>query len=232
MYSRIRAVTALSAAAVGLSIVGAASASVVNYDLHNHPDVGEGPPGYGLRLDELYNATGSHDVFTFDFDDQASKVGMRVDEEAGTIRITGVVFGGRDIGSGYANDQYRGLYTIDMLYQIGVEQVAGDDDLQVDTADFANWGTILTPLGDAVPLTDFRGDNGFSLRIGDENNDLGHRGYAGISGWGWINHGEDAGLHVASSDWLFTAVESSVPAPGAAALGLMGFGLMARRRRA
>jgi hypothetical protein len=33
-------------------------------------------PGYGFRLDELYEATNEHDVFTFDFDHAASNMTM------------------------------------------------------------------------------------------------------------------------------------------------------------
>jgi len=30
------------------------------------------------------------------------------------------------------------------------------------------------------------GGNPFSLRLGDEDDDLGHRDFPGISGWGWL----------------------------------------------
>lgn len=224
---------ALATAVVGLSsLLSTAQATVVHYDLHNHPDGSASTPSYGLRLDELYDATSGHDIYTFDFDAPLSVMRMDVDLAGGTIRIFGVSVGGRDIGSSYADDQFHALYSIDMLYQIGVEQVAGDDDIHVDAANYSNWGTIL-PVGspnNAIPLTDFRGDFGYSLRIGDEADDAGHRGYEGISGWGWLNHGSDPSHHTDSSDWLFTA-ERSVPTPGAAALAALGMGMLGLTRK-
>jgi hypothetical protein len=62
--------------------------------------------------------------------------------------------------------------------------------------------------------------------------DLGHRGFNGISGWGWLSYVADDGTvlpHVYAADWLFTA--ELIPAPGAIALMGMGGLLAARRRR-
>ena len=192
------------------------------YQLHNHPDGNAQPPQYGLRLDELYNATSGHDIYTFDFSALASNVQMTV--TATTIRIYGQAYGGRDVGGSYAADIDAGVYSFDFLYSFGVQPVPGDDDVYV-LADGQNSGWISTPRGDVISLVD-KSDGNYSFRLGDENNDAGHRGFSGISGWGWLTHGTRA--HVDSSDWLFTA--ELVPAPSA--MGLLALaGVAAGRRR-
>jgi len=217
-----------------------ASAAAINfgatYQLHNHPDGSLNPPPYGLRLDNLYDAPNdSNDRFTFDFDDAASDMRMTISGDGSTIRIFGVVLGGRDIGNMYAADQYLGLYEVDYTYSFGVGMVPGDDDLEV-TVDTGNGGT-LTPLAviDGGPSVGggpfalgatFAGGNVF--RLGDENNDNGHRGFAGISGWGWITvDGERQGG--GADDWIFTA--ELIPEPATMGLLLMGAPLVLRRRR-
>ena len=205
---------------------GAAILPMGMYDLANHPDGGIAAPYYGLRLDELYDATGSHDRFTFDFDHNDSNMQMEI--TATSIRIFGTSFGGRDIGSEYAADSYLGVYSIDFTYDIGVGMAPGDDDMLVDGPNNANTGTIMTPLGDTIALEDERGNHGYSFRLGDKDDDNGHRGFDGISGWGWLNHSDEP--HVYASDWLFTAVPSQVPTPAAATALLAGLGLTSRRR--
>lgn len=221
---------AIAAGAIGaLCFTGSAvgAVSVGSYSLSNHPDGNALPPAYGLRLDELYDHTSGHDIFTFDFEHAQSSMVMHVTPSA--IYIQGVAWGGRDTGTGYANDAYQGLYTIDFTYNIGVMAVAGDDDIHVNGPNQANMGSILTPIGDNIPLWDERGNFGYSFRIGNENDDLGHRGFSGSSGWGWLNH-HSAENHIAAGDWLFTFSEP-IPAPGAAALLLTGMGVSAGRRR-
>lgn len=211
-------------------LAGAAQGAMIvpgTYELSNHPDGSSNPPPYGLRLDELYNETSGHDIFTFDFDHPSSSVFM--DVTATTIHIYGSARGGRDIGAAHAMDSYLGMYTFDFVFSTGVQSVPGDDDVWVDTANYANTGTIMTPLGDTIDMHDYRGSNPFSFRLGDEDNDAGHRGFAGISGWGWINHGPDKTVHFPASDWLFTA--TLVPTPGAGAMALVGGAMMMRRRR-
>lgn len=214
--------------------VGSAQAAFLpdgEYYLENHVETLEAPPEYGLRLDELYNVTFDHDIFTFDFDDARSD--MRIDVSGTTIRIFGTVWGGRDVGGAYAADAYQGLYTIDFLYNVGVSTVPGDDDRWVTGADYANAGTITTPLSDVFLLGDKNSMDAvpYSFRLGDEDSDLGHRGETGISGWGWVSHGlQQPFTHIGYSDWLFV-VGDRVPAPGSAALvGLAGLVAMRRKR--
>lgn len=215
-----------------LSASASATISTGLYQLHNHPDGSARPPLYGLRLDELYDVTGDHDIFTFDFDHASSSMWMSY--TGTTIHIWGLAWGGRDTGGTYAADGYQGIYTIDFLYDLGVQLEPGDDDVIVDPPSGSyNYGTMLTPLGDIVSLRDghYSGPQR-DFRFGDEDNDLGHRGHAGLSGWGWMFHalpGHSYYPYVENSDWLFTA--TLVPTPGALALVGMGGVLMTRRRR-
>jgi|GEM_PF-4891332 len=179
---------------------------VTRYRLANHPDGDHQPPPYGMRLDELFDVTPGHDVFSFDFEHPASAMWM--DLAPDEIHIFGRAYGGLDIGAGY-DPAYQGVAQIDLWYTMGVGLVPVDDDSIVDTANNVNAGSIRVSFGPtpgaAIPLVDERGNYGYSFRFGDEDDDNGHRGFAGLSGWGWVNH---SGLpHVAAGDWLFTAVE-------------------------
>ncbi len=216
------------------SIASAATIAPGTYQLHNHPDGDVNPPPYGMRLDELYDVSPGNDVFTLNFDHAMSNVTLVYDDNAGTIAISGVAYGGRDTGANYANDSYLGLYQLDFLYNVGVGLVGGDDDLIVIAgANKQNFGSI-TPLDAGHPdfnnpttLFDVR-DGTYSFRFGDENNDLGHRGFAGISGWGWVGFDNEAHPG-AADDFLFTA--ELIPEPASVSLMLVGLGAMIARRR-
>jgi len=226
------------------AFAGEAQAALIQegfYNLHNHPVTAEGPPDYGLRLDELFDATPNHDIFTFDFDHPDSNMQMEI-SLAGPpvlrgqlpsgifIHIFGQAQGGRDIGTVHAPDQFLGLYNIDFTYFIGVEQKSNDDDLWVVAPTASNFGTITPPAsagGQTIPLWD-KSDGTNTFRLGDEDSDQGHRGFQGISGWGWLNHGS-VDVHVPSSDWLFTA--APVPTPGTMALLGLGAVVFWTRRR-
>lgn len=208
-----------------VSFASAATIDAGLYQLGNHPDGNAVPPPYGMRLDELVDVTGGHDIFTFDFEHASSNMSLVYDNVGDTITISGTSYGGRDIGGAYAADAYQGVYTVSFLYDVSVSQVPGDDDIQV-TANQQNFGTITLPDGTTVKdLSDiFMG--GYSFRLGDEDDDLGHRGFPGISGWGWM---DVDGVHVANMDWLFTA--TYIPEPATAMMLLIGGSLVAARRR-
>jgi hypothetical protein len=209
-----------------------------NYLLHNHPDGSDRPPLYGLRLDGL-DGDASHD-FTFDFDyvSQAfsSQMLLTLDEvSSGVYEITiqGSVWGGQDVGSGYANNAYLGQYDVYFKYTMNGQDAPGDDDVIVNPADPANAGTITDPSGVVHFLGDKQGADGYSFRFGDEDNDAGHRGFNGISGWGWLMHGLTPGdeQNIPYSDWLFTAEKTNIPSPGSIGLSACALGLVATRRR-
>ncbi|MFT3686270.1 MAG: MYXO-CTERM sorting domain-containing protein [Phycisphaerales bacterium] len=229
----------IAAAAIALPAVAFATPITLGtYQLHNHPDGGERPPLYGLRLDEMINVSGGDDIFTFNFDHAGSN--MRMDVTINTIHIYGTAWGGRDTGNNadYANDGYRGFYTIDFTYSYGVAAVPGDDDIYVNPGTHYNYGSITTPAttpnggSRVINLRDGHYGNGQpDFRLGDEDNDQGHRGFHGISGWGWMFFNNGNGwTNTTYDDWLFTA--TLMPTPGTAALaGLGGLAAMRRRRR-
>ena len=197
-----------------------------SYGLRDHPDGTQGPPTYGLRLDELINVTAGHDVFTFSFDH--AEADMRLDiTEVGLdefeLRIHGTAFGGLVQGGEY-DAIFSGVVDIDFVYMIA-HPVGGDDDFIVTTPNFMNTG-MITFNGRTIDLFDRANSDGYTFRLGDESDGLGHRGFEGISGWGWLDHGT-AGTHVYSSDWLFTVV----PTPGSVALLSMAFAIFARVKR-
>ena len=178
------------------------------FQLHNHPGNDLAPPGYGLRLDELF---GGLNGLTFDFDHNDSDVQMTI--SGSTVTIEGEVYGGQDAGGAY-DPATEGLWDLYFEYTAVVSSVPGDDDLYVDDSDSeTSFGTISPQYnsawftaGDIFDLGD-KSDGSYSFRLGDEDNDLGYNGYPGISGWGWLKHGQNGNLnHVPISDWIFTAV--------------------------
>ncbi len=204
------------------------------YKLGNHPDGNAAPPFYGLRLDKLYDVAGdSNDLFTFDFDNAQST--MFLDYDGTDIRIHGVAFGGLDTGSVHDPDN-SGLWDIDFTYK-DVSGAPGDDDLIAGggphtgtiTALFNSVGGPISS-GDEFDLTEKTNGAGLAFRFGDEDDDNGHRGFDGLSGWGWLKVDGD---HTPSQDWLFTATKLPVPEPGTyLMLGTMlMLGAYAGRRR-
>lgn len=230
-----RTIAALFAALMILTVSSLAPADAILpglYTLHNHPDGAISPPPYGLRLDNLYNVDLSNpDRFTFDFDHPSSSMYLVYNDVTQKITIDGVSHGGRDVGNAYANDSYLGLYTIHFEYDMNVGVVPGDDDLWSNAPSHSNFGSIMTPLGDTIILSDVA-SGGMTFRFGDENNDNGHRGFDGLSGWGWLAM-NGARTSEGSDDWLFTATHLRVPEPATMiflASGLVGC-LSSRRRK-
>lgn len=197
------------------------------YQLHNHPDGASNPPPYGMRIDGL---DGSADAFTLDFDHPDSD--MLLVYTGTEIIISGVAYGGRDTGAAYAADAYLGLYEVEFVYNVGVGLVPGDDDLYVNAATGSNHGSIKLPGGTIKDLSDKSGGPSVgTFRFGDEDNDAGHRGFSGISGWGWymIDGQSMTGQY---RDFLFTAEYIGLPTPGTALalIGPMALGVTRRRR--
>ncbi len=237
-------------ATVGAVLVGVASLGIAseagavgitggNYTLDNHPDGAASSPFYGLRLDGLLSGN-SKDIYTFNFTEGGASVGLNYDVTSNTINISGTAYGGLDQGDSYDSPE---LFSIDFTYH-NVQQVAGDDDVWVDGRNAgSSTGTITRQTsGDVYNLADFSGANAYSFRLGDGDNNQGHRGHQGISGWGWLNHAPaplDPSLspHLYSSDWLFTAQPKAPAVPespltaGALALLVGGVVVLKRKQR-
>ncbi len=208
-------VTCMGVAPSALAITEA-GATVQLYNLHNHPDGNAAAPFYGLRLDDLLG----HGIYTFDFDDVDNGAAMFLETDGTSfLRIHGHAYGGLDTGSEYENPT---LWAIDFTYTtIGSLDDGGVADLTGDS------GTGTIQSGDnTFYLTSYPGSFSNAFFFGDEDGS-GHRGFAGLSGWGWLTYSDnpnDDNPYVAASDFLFTATPVPVPAAvwllGSALLGL------------
>ena len=80
MYSRILSPAAIGTALLAGTMLLASNAAQAlpsgTYVLGSHPDGGEAPPTYGLRLDHLF---GGSEVYTFDFSHASSAMFMDYD---------------------------------------------------------------------------------------------------------------------------------------------------------
>ena len=211
------------------------------YDLGNHPDGNARDPEYGARIDNLYDSIGV-DVGIFTFDFECTDCAMSMIYDGNSITISGTAFGGEPDGDGgYLNNGYDGLYSFNNVTYSMVVPLENDGSGLQDIGIMGTTGGpigTLTFLGDGVDdlpsltmweLMDKNDpDRGFpnSFRVGDEDNDAGHRGFDGISGWGWFLVRADGTRDFVDADgaqdWLFTADRVPVPAPGSAALFLLG----------
>ena len=224
-----RKITVTGGACAAALICGSTHGALIQqgfYQLHDHPDANQDPPPYGIRWDGL---DGSNNVFTMSFDHPNSDMIMFYD--GSNIVISGEAWGGRDVGGAYANDAYLGLYEVNFVFSIGVGLVPGDDDVYVNAATGSNSGTIKLPNGSTKDIYDKNGGPTVgTFRLGDENNDLGHRGFAGTSGWGWFEIDGEENM-ARTRDFLFTAEFIGIPAPATALVLAPGLALAGRRRR-
>jgi hypothetical protein len=187
--------------------------------LENHPDGNIAPPPYGFRADGL-DGDLDHE-FTYDFSHAVSNMTLFYDAGAGTIDISGVTFGGEDIGGAYAGG--GSLWALNFSFS-GVVDLG--DTLEVAPGG-GNVGTLENLVTHEVfALEDYAGSHSYTFRCEEE-----HRG-VGPACSGWANHSGASG-HVKSTDWLFVV---ATPIPEPSSVTLFGFGALAvgasLRRRA
>ena len=102
--------------------------------------------------------------------------------DGSSIHIFGFAFGGIDRGL-YYDILASGIAWIDFTYDVGVGTAPGDDDLLVTGPNGANGGVVDFLFGPSFSFFDYAGNNGFTFRFGDEDDDLGHGSHDGLSGW-------------------------------------------------
>jgi hypothetical protein len=247
----------LAAGFLGITFLSAGSALATPpilfetglYDLGNHPDGNAAEPTYGARIDNLYPNSAP---FTFDF--ECDDCGMSMNYDGSSIHIFGTAFGGQHDGvGGRLDNDFDGLYGFNVTYggaavvenggtgdDSGLQDIGrpGETGGQIGSLEF-----LSTTGGDAFPsaslwdLMDKKGGHVNSLRVGNEDNDLGHRDSVGISGWGWLKVREtdsrkDFEDADGAQDFLFIGRRRSneTPEPGSTALLLLGLAAIAARR--
>ncbi|MEM9065291.1 MAG: hypothetical protein AAGB51_07355 [Planctomycetota bacterium] len=231
--------TRVAAGALLLAVAGsAANAEIIrSFALFNHPDGAVNPSAYGLRLDNFPTSNpgaDSKNSVTFSFQNGGdSNVRLDIiDQMDGSfdLRISGTIWG--NSANGGAN---LGMYSLDVTYE--------DVNVESDGWTVTGAGESMFPIGgltaadataeavagtDEIALQAKSRSNGLFFSFRDEP----HRGNDGWNGFGWVLSTESSG----TQDFLFRAVEvpppsTLIPTPTAAALGMVGLGLVSNRRR-
>ena len=164
---------------------------------------------------------------------------------SGTARIHGTAQGGHKAGNALDElDGFFGLYEFDYTYS-NVVPVPGDAGGFQDIWQVAASGDPIGTLSFSALELEWelraKSNGTFAFRFGDENDGNGHRGFDGLSGWGWLQF-RLTGPSIATTqfqprtgaqDGLFTGHRRDVPVPSTTflfALGLAALGIRRRRR--
>jgi hypothetical protein len=124
------------------------------YEIHSQSGRQLAPPDYGLRIDNLFGpGSGS---YTFGFDLPGTGGSLCYDAAGGTVTISGVGFGGKDVGPGW-DPSMISYVTLDFVYS-GV--YCSGNKLIAPSSGLA-FGTLLWQAsGDVVPLYGQANTNG------------------------------------------------------------------------
>ncbi len=216
---------------------GASAGSVKTFKLFDHPDGANNPPPYGIRLDGIF---GDSQTTTFSFD-TTEGVEMRVTEFGnGTIviNISGVVFGGHDIGSNY-DLAHAGTGKYELNYTYAFNVVAEGTGYRVDPQHQDNGGTF-----NAIDINGDEANYQFNIfeepatgnpfKFLQDDHRLAGETEAGQGFWvgrGWHTYVQGQGVS-GTQDFLFLGMQM-VPLPTPWALAGVGMmtAAMARRRR-
>ena len=143
---------------------------------------------------------------------------LTYDAGAGTIRIFGEAYGGRETETSSDYVGGTGLYSIDFTYRhyVLATDGTGDKKLDVTSGHNDNEGTISWTHSNgpggapgSVDFTDFPLSGAPTFHIGNN-----HRGVGGLSGWGWVGLGSNGSYtHTNYQDWLFTMNNGFEPPP-------------------
>lgn len=214
----------LPCAILSFATLGASASGLVigEYQLNDHPDGGETPPPYGLRLDGVLGAGIA--TLSMDFYDNTI---LTVHDNGGalSINIVGTLYGGLiDGAGGYIS---ANTYEVDFTYTVGVNSVA--DGWDVNGFDVGNTGTLTNTDTNAVTTLYGMPNNpglNFAFLADDHRLDTDANDWVGR---GWLTDQADGSDPYAGfRDWLFVGTE--IPAPSALAFLGLG-GLVATRRR-
>lgn len=196
----------------------------VTYQILDHPDGGLAPPLYSLRLDGL--GGDACDDYTFSSQTDGALLTLLYDQLAGSLTISGTVYGGKVVDHAYVAPQLWSLsFTYTSLFDLGnaLEADPGSGSGTITALGNMNMGVGGFGVGQMIGLVDKANMAGLAFRL-----DFGHRAPIDVTtGHGWLTH-DALTPRTDYQDWLFTlGAPVVVPEPGTALLIGLGLAVLA-----